>query len=103
MDSRVSPAAKRPSSRATGKRMPRMHGLPVQTAGSIVMRSWTMAASYPKMVERATSWRSGPPSAQRLDQIAAGAEVDGRAREILAHCLNTAAEMLRQEGLDDGR
>ena len=36
--SRVSPAASSPSSRATGKRKPRMQGLPVQIAGSIVMR-----------------------------------------------------------------
>ena len=36
---RDSPAAKRPSSRATGKRKPRMQGLPVHMAGSTVMRA----------------------------------------------------------------
>jgi uncharacterized protein (UPF0332 family) len=38
LDSFVSPEARRPSKRETGKRSPRMHGLPVQILGSIVIR-----------------------------------------------------------------
>ena len=40
---RVSPAAMSPRSRATGNRSPRMQGLPVQTAGSMVMRANVIA------------------------------------------------------------
>src|SRR5271167_126333 len=39
MFSRVSPEARRPSRRETGNRRPRMHGFPVHTFGSTVIRS----------------------------------------------------------------
>ena len=45
----VSPEAKSPSSRETGKRSPRMQGLPVQTLGSTVIRSNFMRYSPPKL------------------------------------------------------
>src|SRR4051794_34308405 len=63
MVSLVSPAAKSPRRRETGNRRPRMHGLPVQTFGSIVMRSSLIVLTFyidPKLSAPAPRLKPGP-------------------------------------------
>src|ERR1051326_4291145 len=71
--------------------------MPATTAGRC--KASSRSASSP----RSSCRRRRTDLAEPLDQVAAGAELHRRAGEILADRLNAAAEMLRQERLDDGR